>query len=119
MREVPLAAGRLSGCDVRDALHLPAAAGLPFSEKLSAATAVHMKFDKVHWLVRIHHQRRKGRKAAVCKLQYLVNFISRVGRGIKKPGQGLLMRTWIGLEGPSQEPIPRSAAKSPLRLILA
>jgi hypothetical protein len=61
-----------------------------------------MKFDGFHPLVRIHHLRRTGRKAAVCDSS----------RGIKKPGQHLLACTQIGLGDPSRSHFPLST-KSP------
>ena len=90
MREV---SGMLPGCETRSTFQ---PRWITLQREAVVAPAVRIKFDEVHPLVRIHHLRRKGRKAAVCDWS----------RGIKKPGQHLLTCTQIGLGDPSREPFP-------------
>ena len=96
MREV---SGMLPGCETRSTFQ---PRWITLQREAVVAPAARMKFDEVHPLVRIHHLRRTGRKAAVCDWS----------RGIKKPGQHLLACTQIGLGDPSRSHFPLST-KSP------
>ena len=96
MREV---SGRLPGCETRSTFQ---PRWITLQREAVVAPAARMKFDGFHPLVRIHHLRRTGRKAAVCDWS----------RGIKKPGQHLLACTQIGLGDPSRSHFPLST-KSP------
>jgi hypothetical protein len=97
MREV---SGRLPGCETRSTFQ---PRWITLQREAVVAPAARMKFDEVHPLVRIHHLRRTGRKAAVCDSS----------RGIKKPGQRLLACTHIGLGVRARSHFPLSTAKSP------